>query len=45
MLSLPPDISTQVEILLGYLTFNYYLTGSISTQVEILLGYLTTIRS
>ena len=33
--------STQVEILLGYLTEDNSLETFLSTQVEILLGYLT----
>ena len=33
--------STQVEILLGYLTYKSARIDIISTQVEILLGYLT----
>ena len=36
------DVSTQVEILLGYLTIIYPVIIAPSTQVEILLGYLTT---
>ena len=36
-----PCTSTQVEILLGYLTMGKRFTHLISTQVEILLGYLT----
>ena len=35
------QISTQVEILLGYLTKCKEGLHGISTQVEILLGYLT----
>ena len=35
------DGSTQVEILLGYLTSFSPLRPYLSTQVEILLGYLT----
>ena len=34
-------ISTQVEILLGYLTNTLTNKALTSTQVEILLGYLT----
>ena len=36
------DKSTQVEILLGYLTKNGESKLAKSTQVEILLGYLTS---
>ena len=35
--------STQVEILLGYLTVQHIQQQKTSTQVEILLGYLTIV--